>query len=150
MQRILMLCLAVCALHTAATAQRLNQWTGGQPGRETDWSCAENWSLGRVPDWTQDVVVADVSTRTNHYPIVRGGPFEVGSLVIPAPARLTVAADATLIVAGANSYATGLWNDGRLTLLGKLQFEDAPHRNAGSYGGRGQVVETGAQALVDY
>jgi hypothetical protein len=149
MQRIAVILLCVCALHTSGLAQRINQWKGGQPGRETDWNCAQNWTLGRVPDWTVDVVIPDVSTRTHHYPIVRGGSFEAGSLVLHPYAELTVAEDARLVIAGANAFATGIWNDGLLILSGKLAFEDSPLRRAGTYGGRGQLEQPGALTLAD-
>ena len=79
-------------------AQISNTWIGGSPGHETDWNYYKNWSLNRVPDWTMDVIILDVSSSTHHYPEIFSGRFEVNSLLTSPQTKLRVSADASLAV----------------------------------------------------
>lgn len=78
--------------------QNTNYWKGGHPGQPTEWNCAQNWSLSQVPNEFSNVVIPDVSTQTNAYPVLRNTDTEVNSLVLLSGASLTVASDASLSV----------------------------------------------------
>lgn len=84
--------ITFCLLTTSSAlqAQITNVWKGGFPGRETDWHCNKNWSLGKAPDVFDAVVIPDVSTKTQKYPIVTSGDIEVQSIEIQAGAMLTL------------------------------------------------------------
>jgi hypothetical protein len=80
----------------AASAQKTNIWHGGAPGHETDWSFSQNWSTGRTPSEFDYVIIPDVSTSTNDYPVVRTGEVEVLGLEIQSGATLTLLPKARL------------------------------------------------------
>ncbi|MDX2134745.1 MAG: hypothetical protein SFV52_08165 [Saprospiraceae bacterium] len=86
------------ALAAGAQAQKANTWKGGTPGQETNWNCPQNWSTNAVPDAFSDVVIPDVSTSTFAAPVIRTGTHEVNALLLLSGARLTIEADANLIV----------------------------------------------------
>ncbi len=83
-------------LSVAAFAQKTNNWRGGAPGHETEWSYFKNWSTGRVPNEFDHVVIPDVSTSTGKYPVIRKGEIEVLSLVVQTGASLTLLPQARL------------------------------------------------------
>ena len=53
-----------------AQAQKLNVWKGGQPGRQADWNCPRNWSLGIVPDQTCVAVIEQNFQSGANYPVI--------------------------------------------------------------------------------
>ena len=67
----------------------VNTWKGGKPGREADWNIAANWSLHRVPDWTQDVYIPDMSATARPYPILQQHA-DVHSLQLQSGAEVTI------------------------------------------------------------
>ncbi len=81
----------------ALSAQITNSWKGGTPGHETDWYYFKNWSLNKVPDAFDRVVIADVSTKTNRYPVISSGVVEVLSVEIHSGASLTLLPGAQLV-----------------------------------------------------
>jgi hypothetical protein len=92
--------IALCLLtsSSALDAQIANVWEGGFPGQETNWHCHKNWSLSRVPDVFDAVVIPDVSTTTRHYPIVSSGEeIEVQSIDIQSGAMLTLSRSARIL-----------------------------------------------------
>ena len=78
-------------LNFSALAQKTVYWTGGTPGQENNWHCSRNWNNGRVPDWSCDVVVPDLSTKGEFYPAIYLQQAEpIRSLTVHSNARLTV------------------------------------------------------------
>lgn len=75
---------------TSLQAQTANIWRGGFPGHETNWNHARNWSLGRIPDFFDWVIIPDVSTSTRRYPIISSGEVQVQTLEIKPGATLTL------------------------------------------------------------
>ncbi|HMX41810.1 MAG TPA: hypothetical protein PKD78_15840, partial [Saprospiraceae bacterium] len=69
--------IIIVILSISANAQVTNSWKGGFPGRENDWNCQQNWSLGKSPDIFDNVVIPDVSTASRRYPIIDSGEVEV-------------------------------------------------------------------------
>ncbi len=74
----------------------INIWQGGQPGQEANWHLAANWSLDRVPDWTHDVLIPDMSTTARPYPVIRHGVAEANSIQLQSGAQLTIADTSSL------------------------------------------------------
>ncbi|MCC6279865.1 MAG: hypothetical protein IT262_04645 [Saprospiraceae bacterium] len=83
---------------TSLHAQTTNVWKGGFPGHETEWNHHRNWSLGKTPDVFNRVIIPDVSTSTQKYPIVKEGVIEVQSLEIRSGASLTLLRPARIVV----------------------------------------------------
>ena len=73
----------------------VNTWQGGKPGREADWNVAANWSLHRVPNWTHDVYIPDMSATARPYPVLNLRA-EVHSLQMQSGAELTITETGTL------------------------------------------------------
>jgi hypothetical protein len=87
---ITLVAIIILAISTSATAQTTNTWKGGFPGHETDWNQNKNWSLGKTPDVFDRVIIPDVSTSTQKYPIVKEGEIEVLSIEVQSGASLTL------------------------------------------------------------
>jgi len=113
-------CFSLCNVY----AQRTNTWIGGSPGHETDWNYYKNWSLNDVPDWTDDVIIPDVSSSTHHYPVIKEIEAEINSLTINPKANLHVTAKASLVVLSEESYNHGILNQGALVIDGILEYGD--------------------------
>jgi len=90
------ICFFLLFSSMVASAQKTNVWHGGAPGHETDWSFFKNWSTGRTPTEFDYVIIPDVSTSTNHYPVIRTGEVEVLGLEIQSGASLTLLPKARL------------------------------------------------------
>lgn len=72
------------------SAQRTVTWIGGTPGQETNWFCYKNWSNSKVPDEFTDVIIANISTTTFHYPVIKSKEAKVNSISIVSQATLTI------------------------------------------------------------
>ncbi len=104
-------------------AQQFNYWKGGTPSKETDWNTAQNWSKNQVPDWTDDVLIPNVSTSGNFYPIIDTQIEVVQSITIYGNAELTIAAKGKLTIDGRYTYNYGITNAGMLINEGILQID---------------------------
>jgi len=93
-----MLLFVFVLIVTSASAQKDNTWRGGAPGHETEWSYSKNWSNGRVPNEFDRVLIPDVSSSTNDYPVIKAEKIEVSSLRIQEGAMLTLLPNACLLV----------------------------------------------------
>jgi hypothetical protein len=89
-KQIIITLVAIITLGISATAQTTNTWKGGFPGHETDWNQNKNWSRGKTPDVFDNVIIPDVSTSTQKYPIVKEGEIEVISIEVQSGASLTL------------------------------------------------------------
>lgn len=115
---IIAIIIASITNFSQAQPQNTNFWKGGTPGQTTNWNCPENWSLGKVPDPFQNVIIPDVSTGSGVYPIIKTGGLEVHDLVLEAGAILEIQKQGSLKVEG---YFEGFGNfslitDGTLVL----------------------------------
>lgn len=88
---------ALLLAQTTLAAQKTATWKGGAPGRSTDWMCAANWREGRLPNEFSTVIIPDVSTGSQAYPIIRSGEVEVLSVEVQLSAMLTLNAAARLV-----------------------------------------------------
>ncbi len=89
--------LLLLANLSSLQAQTTNVWKGGFPGHETDWNQNRNWSLGKTPDVFDRVIIQDVSTSTQKYPIIKEGEIEVLSLEVRSGASLTLLRSARIV-----------------------------------------------------
>lgn len=108
--------------------QTVNTWKGGAPGRETDWHFYKNWSLGKAPNTFQRVVIPDVSTTTQRYPVLRSGEVEVGSLEIQSNAKLTLSGNARLWTENLEGGGACVGCEGRVQV--KQENRQQPHMYA--------------------
>jgi hypothetical protein len=89
--------IGFCMLFSVAvSAQKTNIWRGGAPGHETDWLFFKNWSSGTAPDEFDYVIIPDVSTASNKYPVILAGNIEVLGLEIQSGATLILHSNARL------------------------------------------------------
>ena len=113
-QKASFMLLIVCLLFSiSVTAQKINTWKGGKTGHPNAWDCAQNWSLNAVPNEFQDVVIPDVSSGFNQYPVIDDAENVVRSITICSHAQLTIMPSGTLSVMGFGD-ASGYINQGRI------------------------------------
>jgi hypothetical protein len=110
-------------LGSSLSAQTVNTWKGGAPGHETDWHFYKNWSLGKTPDEFQKVIIPDVSTTTQRYPVLRSGEVETGSLEIRPNAQLTLKGNACLLTENLENSGGCIGCEGRVQVKGTPQKE---------------------------
>lgn len=114
---VFILTSAVCQI---SNAQRNNIQKGGTPGQETNWACSKNWSLCKVPDVFQNVIIPDVSTRSQKYPIIKSGSFRVNQLHIYSGARLTINDNAQIVVNDLKCQGTCIDCKKNVWIIGEL------------------------------
>lgn len=120
MKNLLMLLVVLIATNlTSMEAQ--NVWKGGTPGQETEWNVAKNWSQNNVPDWTEDVVIPDVSTNSGFFPIIDDKVEPIAHLEIQSNASLTILPKGKLVVDGISTFNTGITLIGDLYVDGDLE-----------------------------
>ncbi len=121
-------------------AQTTATWKGGKPGRTTDWSCAENWKEGRIPNEFDQVIIP---ARAAFYPILNNTVEVVDALIVEGGATLTLHSNTTLTVLGDTGRFGGLTVLGIIRNDGILEVVDAPERNVAQLQqvvGSGRVV----------
>ena len=90
-------------------------WVGGTPGCETDWDNPRNWSTNRVPDWTYDaVIIPDVTTRSNHFPVITNSVYVIAHLQVESHAVLSVEGEGHLLIEGDATFNYGIINGGKI------------------------------------
>jgi hypothetical protein len=124
MKKLLIAILTLSA--TIAFAQQTVTWKGGTPGKETSWNEAKNWSNNKVPNTFSDVIIEDVSTSTFSTPKIKDGIIELNSIHIASNTKLSIEADAKVIV---YSYAEGLFKEnidikGTLMVMGEFEGDE--------------------------
>lgn len=113
-QKASFMLLIVCLFFSiSVTAQKINTWKGGKTSQPNAWNCAQNWSLNTVPNEFQDVVIPDVSSGFNHYPVIDDEDNTVRSITICTRAQLTIKPSGVLLVTGFED-ASGFINLGKL------------------------------------
>ena len=112
-----MIVLIVLVFQSFNSVNAQNIWIGGAPGQETEWNVAKNWSENRVPDWTQDVIIADVSTSSGYFPIIEDEVEPIAHLEIQSNAILTIHPEGKLIVDGISTFNSGI------TLIGEIEID---------------------------
>lgn len=120
------LCFMLCTF--SLQAQKTNLWKGGKSGNSQNWNYAQNWSLNTVPNEFHDVIIPDVSTGSNQYPVLSNDEFVIRSLMVCSNARLTVESAATLRVEGYGDYS-GFINLGKIIGCDRIISPMSPANN---------------------
>jgi hypothetical protein len=106
------LCLIAILFTTDLRAQ--NYWKGGTPGNETNWNIAKNWSQNQVPDWSEDVIIPDVSSQSGYFPVITQVIDAIPHLVIHSSAIVTVVERGRLVIDGQSTFNCGILLNGKL------------------------------------
>ncbi len=110
---------------TQLNAQQVNYWKGGAIDGKHDWNNPKNWSLNKVPDWTNDmVVIEDVDSTTGCYPVIKGNTIAISHLKILGNAKLEISEGGKLKIDGFTTYNYGIELTGELINKGKLIIRD--------------------------
>ncbi len=97
-----------------------NYWKGGIPGKETDWNTARNWSENKVPDWSEEVIISDVSTQSGCFPIINNSIPSIAHLKIYSNATLTILSKGNLLINGSVTYNSGVYLAGKIISEGEI------------------------------
>lgn len=131
--------VCLLALFSAMSLIAQVEWRGGFPGQENDWFCAKNWSDNRIPDDFDNVVVPDLSTRGNHFPVVKGKEARVQSLQLQSGAKIRIESGAQLTIMGYGLPGGALLNLGAIENHGTLEVIE-PVLHALEYSGKGTLI----------
>jgi hypothetical protein len=115
--------LAIC-LPFLLSAQQVATWTGGTPGKNTDWNEPRNWDIGQIPGPDTKVIIA--RSDNGHYaqPII-SSPVQIAEIVLQSGATLTISATGQLTVDGTHTYSRGIvMQGGTLTNEGEIMFKN--------------------------
>jgi len=120
----LIVLLIVLVTQSLNSVNAQNIWIGGTPAHETDWNTARNWSENKVPDWTGDVIIADVSTISGYFPVIDGEVEPIAHLEIQSNALLTIKPTGVLMIDGISTFNTGITLIGNICLDGDLEIKN--------------------------
>ena len=93
-------------------------WSGGTPGRETDWMEARNWSNQRVPGWNDNAIIPHL--WHNNYPEIKTAVPAIAHLEVEGGARLAIKADGYLPINGSSTFDSGILLTGKINNEGVL------------------------------
>ncbi len=113
-----------------------NTWKGGTIGNETDWNTAKNWSKNQVPDWKENVIIADVSTQSGHFPVIDEEIEAIPHLVIQSNAILKVLPKGTLNINGHTTIDSGIILVGDLIVEGEIRIANTILEDIDEQGGK--------------
>lgn len=121
----------ILANSVSVHAQRVVFWKGGTPGMETAWSCPKNWSNHAVPDEFSNVIIPDVSTRSDKYPVISEKDVVINFLTLESGSSLTISKNGALnIQSGFERHGVQhLKVEGGMTLQFDCAFENAVKQN---------------------
>ncbi len=88
--------------------QNQNVWIGGTPGQENSWNQFTNWSLNRVPDYTDHVLIPMQESRLMFNPVIDESVQPIAVLEIESGANLTISNNGTLTIDGQYTYNYGI------------------------------------------
>ena len=120
----LMIKITLCLVSLLFTNEMLaqNYWKGGTPGNETNWNYAKNWSQNRIPDWSEDVIIPDVSTQSGHFPVISQVIEAIPHLEIHSNATLTVLPKGRLVIDGQTTFNSGIFLKGKIISSGVIDI----------------------------
>lgn len=122
MKNLMLLLFALVLSSTILVGQ--NIWKGGTPGQETSWDVAKNWSKNRVPDWTDDVIIVDVSSCSGVFPVIENEVEPIAHLEIYGNAKLTILRKGKLTIDGISTFDTGILLVGNLYVDGEFSIKN--------------------------
>ncbi len=113
--------LTLTCLFLASSVMAQNTWKGGIPGAETDWNNPRNWSEGRLPDWSDDlVIIPNVRSQSGYFPIVKTPVPDIACLSIEGGAKITILSSGHLTINGESTFNYGILNTGEVFNSGYL------------------------------
>lgn len=104
------------------TVSAQNYWRGGFPGNEKDWNTAQNWNQNKVPDWTQNVIIPDVSAQSGYFPVINELVNPIPHLEIQGNALLTILDSGKLVIDGKTTFNSGLVMVGDILAKGDIEI----------------------------
>lgn len=107
------------SLTSLISGQITTTWTGGTPGRSTDWNCPSNWKEGRVPDEFCQVIIP---SDRNFYPVINAEVAPIDALLVESGAKITIQRESTLTVLGGTGRMNGATLFGEVINDGVLEF----------------------------
>ena len=141
MKTIIQSCLIainICCLISMINAQSI--WVGGSPGKETDWNTSKNWSNNRIPDWSDYVIIPDVSSQSGYFPIIDQAVESIPHLEIQANSQLTILPEGKLTINGSTFFNVGILLVGDLMAEGELVIFDTALATIDFQGGKTYAV----------
>lgn len=111
----ILLCALLCTACPLLCPAQTDKWTGKSSPANHNWSDPTNWSLGAIPNSSNDVVIT--SPASNPGAVLQDIPATVHNLTIDSSAELSMG-DVSLTVVGtsiSNSGSLVLNNDGFAT-----------------------------------
>lgn len=109
---------------TINTINSQNIWKGGTPGSETKWEEPRNWSDNKVPGSFDSVIIPDLSSQGNFYPVIQSEVAPVAHIRIESGASLTLNSKGILNIDGSNTYNNGITLVGHLYNKGQINIID--------------------------
>lgn len=99
-------------------------WKGGTPGAETQWNEARNWTTNKVPSEFDNVIITDLSSKGNFYPVINTKVQPIAHLNIQGGATLEITTKGELIIDGSNTYNNGITLVGHIHNKGQINIID--------------------------
>lgn len=143
--RLVCLFALFCTMNLIAQVE----WKGGFPGQENNWFCANNWSDNRIPDDFDNVIIPDVSTSGNHYPVIEDQNARVQSLELQSGAKIRIESGAQLSILGFGLPGGALLNLGAVENYGTLEVIE-PVLHAVDYSGKGTLIQRRSNLSPDH
>jgi hypothetical protein len=141
MKKFFFSAIAFFLLSSALFSQRTNHWKGGTPGQESNWNCPRNWSLGKVPDAFDRVVIPDVSTAARQFPVIKSEVEPVLSLRVEGHAQLTLTSFGVLQIE--TNDVDGLHVYGKILNEGIISVNQVPEGFEPNIAGTGKLLMNG-------
>ena len=96
-----------------------NYWTGNN---SSSWNDNNNWSTGRIPTCSRNIIIPDVSSTSGNFPVLTSGTQEVRDIEIETGAMITVQGNASLDVCGHwNNQGNSSIGSGKINFTGNTQ-----------------------------
>ncbi len=100
-----------------------NQWKGGAIDEEHNWNCPANWSLHRIPQKYDIVVIPGGSELANYAPSIRSDVGLIYYLVINQGAEMHLSSTGSICISGNEQEDAAIFLDGgRLVNEGTIQI----------------------------
>ena len=132
---ILPFILCIVCLSFTSDVLSQNYWKGGTPGNETNWNTPRNWSQNQVPDWSESVIIPDVSTQSGYFPVISETIEPIPHIEIQGNALLTVLAKGRLVIDGETTINCGILLNGKIISNGDIDIVNVAYQEIDKRGG---------------
>lgn len=122
MKNLMILLLSLSS--SLLTAQITSTWTGGTPGKESNWNEARNWNTNSVPNEFTFVIIQQTNSGHHALPVIKE-EVEVAGIEIYNNAKLIIEQGGTLKIDGLYTATDGIQVfGGELINKGKLELRN--------------------------